>query len=97
MADLITARKGLAGAGSNTAALAMGGRTPSVVGTTETWNGSIWSTTATMNLVQSLNSGAGTNTAAITFGGYDGSSPGNVATTQEFNGDGKLTETFTTS
>jgi hypothetical protein len=95
VADLITARKGLAGAGSNTAALAMGGRTPSVVGTTETWNGSIWSTTATMNLVQSLNSGAGTNTAAITFGGYDGSSPGNVATTQEFNAGVNLAAWFT--
>jgi hypothetical protein len=38
-----------------------------------------------MNLVQSLNAGAGSNTAAISFGGYDGSSPGNVGTTQEFN------------
>jgi len=37
---------------------------------------------------------AGTQTAALAFGG---AAPGDTAATEEWYGDGKLTETFTTS
>ena len=66
---LITARANLAGAGTNTAALAFGGRTPTVVACTQTYNGTSWSAGGAMITARQQLAGAGTNTAALAFGG----------------------------
>jgi hypothetical protein len=75
-----TARCALAGAGTNTAALAFGGATP-----TETYNGTSWSAGGALITARNLLAGAGTNTAALAFGGQD-SGFATVACTETYNG-----------
>jgi hypothetical protein len=68
--SLNTAR-GLAGAGTQTAGLALGGFIPAQTGATEEYDGASWTTsnpglsTATFRM-----GGAGTQTAGLAFGGY---------------------------
>jgi hypothetical protein len=65
-----TARRSAAGSGSQTAALLFGGVTTVYVGTTESWNGSTWTTLpANMNTARGYFAGCGTQTAALAFGG----------------------------
>jgi hypothetical protein len=86
---LITARCDLAGAGTNTAALAFGGDiSPTVVACTETYNGTSWSAGGALITARSNLAGAGTNTAALAFGG-NGGAPSYPVTT--------CTETFSIS
>jgi len=88
----------MGGAGvSNTSAIAFGsGEPPPGTGHVETWNGTVWINVQDMNSGVYGNSGNGTSTAAISSGGLQ--PPGSaVAQTEEWYGDGKLTETFTTS
>ena len=59
-----TARYRLAGAGTNTAALAFGGKTTVVVACTESYNGSTWSAGGALGTARCQLAGAGTNTAA---------------------------------
>ena len=70
---LSTARSNLAGAGTNTAALAFGGAlgAPSytLVACTETYNGTSWSAGGALSTARYSLAGAGTNTAALAFGG----------------------------
>jgi hypothetical protein len=73
-----TARCSLAGAGTNTAALAFGGRIAGGVnGTcTESYNGSVWTAGGDMGTARRYLSGAGaSNTAALAFGGYRENTP----------------------
>jgi len=59
-----------AAAGTNTAALVFGGLTPTVSATTETYNGTSWTSGGAMITARSQLAGAGTNTAALAFGGF---------------------------
>ena len=67
---LNTARRGLAGAGEQTAALAFGGYVTDVTGATESYNGTSWTSSPnSMNTARRLMGNAGTQTAALGFGG----------------------------
>ena len=80
---MATGRSGLAGAGTNTAALAFGGRTTTSVACTESYNGSTWTAGGAMSTARCTLAGAGTNTAALAFGGF---TTGGVACTESYNG-----------
>jgi hypothetical protein len=80
---LATARFSLAGAGTQTAALAFGGKEPSVSNKTEEYNGSGWSTGGNLGTAVYILGGAGSQTAGLGFGGYR---PGNTNATEEYNG-----------
>ena len=80
---LSTARYSLAGAGTNTAALAFGGSSP-VRACTETYNGTSWSAGGALITARSDLAGAGTNTAALAFGG-GGNGP-IISCTEAYNG-----------
>jgi len=67
VADLNTARNGLGGAGSSTAALGFGGAVSPAL--TELWNGSNWTEVADLNTGRDRIKGGGTNSQAIGFGG----------------------------
>jgi hypothetical protein len=88
-----TARSTLAGAGTQTAALAFGG-TP-LTAATEEYDGATWTTSPPgLNTARNLLAGAGTQTAGLAFGGSP-TSPNPSATTgatEEYNG-----TTWTTS
>ena len=81
---LTTARSVLAGAGTQTAALAFGGTvhraSPEIQSATEEYNGSTWTAGGSLNTARQNLAGAGTQTAALGFGGYVGGSPYSNAT-----------------
>jgi len=81
--DLATARRNLAGAGTQTAGLSFGGFTGSYVGTTEEYSSATWSSGGSLSTSRYGLGGCGTQTAGLSFGGYTGSF---VATTEEYNG-----------
>jgi hypothetical protein len=62
---------------------------------TESWNGTNWSAVDNLNTATNVLAAAGTSTSAIAFGGSG--DPGLQAGTEEWYGDGKVTENFTTS
>jgi hypothetical protein len=67
--NMNTARYHLAGAGTQTAALAFGGNDPASTGATEEYDGTTWATSNPLNTARRLLAGAGTQTAALAFGG----------------------------
>ena len=67
---LVTARRGLGGAGIQTAGLAFGGDAPPNSNATEEYNGSGWSNGGNMGTARRFLAGAGTQTAGLGFGGY---------------------------
>ena len=69
---LNTARRFLAGCGTQTAALGFGGGPP-VQDETEEYNGSSWSEQNNLNTARRELAGAGIQTAALAFGGAPGS------------------------
>ena len=73
-----TARRTMAGIGTQTAALAAGGYTTTLTTNVESWNGSSFSPSPSLNTAGYYVSGAGTQTAAIVFGraGPTGQGPG---------------------
>ena len=79
---MITARCGLAGAGTQNAALAFGGGGIPAVACTEAYNGTSWTAGGAMITARTQLAGAGTNTAALAFGGLFP----NVACTETYNG-----------
>jgi hypothetical protein len=82
--NLNTARLQLAGAGTQTAALAFGGYTTTDTAATEEYDGSTWTSNPTgLNTARRLLGGCGTQTAALGFGGL---STAAVAATEEYNG-----------
>jgi hypothetical protein len=83
-APLITARNNTSGAGTQTAALAVGGNFPSNMRLTEEYNGVGWSTQTNAPYDAQLAASIGTQTAAATFGGI--SPPGKHNTTAEYDG-----------
>jgi hypothetical protein len=81
--NLNTARRVLAGAGTQTAGLAIGGLTTVTTGATELYNGTSWTTSpASLSTPRFYLAAAGTQTAALAFGG----SPPKTGATEEFNG-----------
>ena len=85
--NLNTARFVLAGAGTQTAAVAFGGQpTPNTnTNATEKYDGSTWTTSGNMNTPRGTLAGCGSQTAALGFGGY-ATPGGNTAATEKFNG-----------
>ena len=81
--DLNTARKGVAGSGTNTAALAIAGNIPPVSPLNESWNGSSWTEVGDLNTGREQGGSAGTQTSAIYWSGYP-DSPGVL--TESWNG-----------
>ena len=83
---LSTARNGLAGAGTQNAALAFGGRLggPSYTTSscTEEYDGSTWSSGGALIIARRVLAGTGTQNEALAFGGY---TPGGSCT-EEYNG-----------
>ena len=80
---LITARKGLAGAGTQNAGLAFGGYSSGYFRScTEEYNGSSWATGGALSTARRYLAGAGIQTAGLAFGGS--ASPGTVSCTEEY-------------
>ena len=80
-----TARRGLAGCGTQTLALAFGGSIPGKTSATELWNGTSWTTNPNgLGTARYGLAGAGTQTAGLGFGGY--TAPGFSTATEEFTG-----------
>jgi hypothetical protein len=96
--SLNTSRGYLAGAGTQTAAVAFGGWAPPggiLLSSTELWNGTSWTSNPTgLSTARNLLAGAGTQTLALAIGG---NSPVSAAT-EEWTGPGSpVTKTITTS
>jgi len=82
--NLNTALGSLGSSGTQTAALAFGGKTPRT-GATEEYDGTSWANNPTgLNTARSELTGCGTQTVALAFGGYDGTS--NQSATEEWTG-----------
>jgi hypothetical protein len=74
--SLNTARDFPGGAGTQTAALAFGGRDPSTTAATESYNGSAWTEVNDLNTGRQEFGGNGTQTSALAYGGGNpGGSP----------------------
>ena len=73
VADLNTARYNLMGAGTSTAALAFGGKTPTTTAVTEEWGGSAWvsnpSPSGDMGAARYVSAAFGTQSSAVSAGG----------------------------
>jgi len=79
---LNNARKGVSGAGTQIAGLSFGGIPHAQA--TESFNGSIWSNAANMNVSNAYHAGAGTSSAALSFGSYNSDAPPDFSTTEEY-------------
>jgi hypothetical protein len=77
-----TARRNLAGAGTQTAGLGFGGYDTALTAATEEYNGSTWTSVTSLNTARGNLGGCGTQTAALAFGGQ---TPVTGAT-EEYNG-----------
>jgi hypothetical protein len=82
--NLITARYGQAGAGTQTAGLAFGGVSTGTHANTEEYNGSGFSVGGNLSTARYLLGGAGTQTAALGFGGEP--PPAGLNSTEEYGG-----------
>jgi hypothetical protein len=91
-----TARNSLpsGGAGTQTAALAIGGSNPASTTAVEEYDGTSWSITASLPVAKQSGSAAGTTSAAIHGLGYTTTT---VATAEEYTGAGPATVTITAS
>ena len=78
-----TSRYNLAGAGTQTAGLGIGGMTPSATNVTEHYDGSAWTSGGNIGTARYYLAGCGADTAALAFGGDDGS---NKNYTEEYDG-----------
>lgn len=66
----LTARGNVARAGIQNAALSFGGWTTAVSTTSESFNGTVWSTAGTLNSARYYGSGVGVQGSALALGGY---------------------------
>ena len=89
-----TARGALAGAGTTTAAIVLGGEVPPYNAQTETWNGTSWTEDNDMSVARVSMGGAGTKTSALAAGGYDGTAAPFNNETEEWTGVGPVVQTF---
>ena len=79
--NLSTARRYLAGAGTQSAGLCIGGYTDSVSVVTEEYSGTSWSSGGNLSTARSALAGAGTQSAGLCMGGTTGS---NSTVTEEY-------------
>ena len=79
--DVNTARQGLGGSGTTTAALIFGGNSPKV--DTESWDGSSWTELNNLNTPTQTATGTGTQSLAIRMGGW---TPPGSNTTETWDG-----------
>jgi hypothetical protein len=63
-------KKGLAGTGIQTAALAFGGYITANSGATEEYDGNSWTSSNNLNTARAYPGGTGTQTAGLAFGGF---------------------------
>ena len=77
-------------AGTYTAALGVGGGTPSASALTEDWNGVSWAEVADLNTGRSGLGGSGSTTAALAFAGS-----GPSAATEEWSGSSNTIKVLT--
>ena len=78
---LNTGRSEVAGIGTKSAGMAVGGNTPPISALSETYNGSAWSEGSNINTARQKLKGTGTTTAGMVAGGYDSpTGPGRFAT-----------------
>ena len=84
--SLITARYGLAGAGTQNEALAFGGCSPTTVSCTEEYDGATWSTGGSLINTRASLAGSGTQNAGLAFGGSYGPFSIKLSCTEEYNG-----------
>jgi hypothetical protein len=80
---MITARRYLAGVGTQNEGLSLGGLTTVVVSCTEEYNGTSWSVGGVLITARRALAGAGTQNEGLAFGGFNGS---NLSCTEEYNG-----------
>ena len=80
--NLITGRLGIAGAGTQAGALAMGGYSTTGLANVEDWDGTSWSAGTALPQAKYYTMGGGTYTSAIIAGG----DPGSLNTSDEWNG-----------
>jgi hypothetical protein len=80
---LITAKREMGSAGTQTAGLSFGGVDTASTADTEEYNGSGWSEVNNMSNARSYLSGCGTQTAALAMGGYNTT---RLALTEEYDG-----------
>ena len=89
-AALSTAKHGVAGSGTQTAALSAGGNTESppsaVSATSEEYNGSGWAAGGTMGTARNGSGSCGTQTAALVYGGLTGPPSVYKTETELYNG-----------
>ena len=82
--NLPAVNNGLAGCGTQTAALGFGSRTPGQDQATYEYDGSAWTSGGSLGTPIGNGNGAGTQTAGLSFGG--GPSGGNSTDSREYNG-----------
>ena len=80
------------GAGTQTAALAFGGKSP-ITANTEDWNGVSWQETSNLNTARDSLWGAGTSTNALGFGG---NAPPTTGATEEWSSTSNTTKSIDT-
>ena len=91
--DLGTARRYMAGCGTQPAGLVFGGSGPAT-GATELWDGTNWSEQNDLNTARDRLAGAGTTTNAVGFGGSPVGSVG--ANTEEWTVPGTVVKSIST-
>ena len=95
MNDLNQGRESLCGFGTSTATIAAAGNDGTANTTkTELWNGTNWTSQDQMNTARNRLPGAGTSTSGLVFFGEASSVS---AATEEWTGDGNLTEIISSS
>ena len=81
--NLNTARYGLAGCGTTSSALCMGGYTGAYSAATEQWDGTNWTAKNNLNTARSYLAGCGTTASALCMGGTTGA---DSAVTEQWDG-----------
>jgi hypothetical protein len=84
--NMNTARFYIAGAGTQTAAVAFGGDPGPAVSATEEYDGTSWSPSGGLNTARRTLGGCGIQTAALAFGGYRPTPAAYLNVTEEYNG-----------
>ena len=95
--EINTARNYVFSGGSSSSdGLVFGGEVPPISALTEYWNGTSWTEVNDLSTARySVGTGGGSTTSALVAGGY--TTPGAVATTEEWIVPDSVTKTFTTS
>ena len=81
--NLATARKALAGCGTQVAGLSFGGYNNIYSVVTEKYIGTNWSAGGNLSIIRNTLAGCGTQAAGLSFGGYAGTY---LAVTEEYTG-----------